>query len=197
MTRARRSRAASVTSSPIHSACWPRPDRARRPISRTAIGAPEVLKSIRTHRFPEGCVTSSPTPPPRDRNSRAPLRTCCRPLGSANRPDRDHQAPQTPPRASSSCPDDGSSRVTFAWLNRCRRLAKDWEKSIASAQRMDSRRQHPTPHKAAAQGTVIKHRVSSRTLREVTPGQRTTTPTSVSQANKDLPHLDKLPRPSG
>ncbi len=23
---------------------------------------------------------------------------------------------------------------TFAWLNRCRRLAKDWEKSIASAQ---------------------------------------------------------------
>jgi len=23
---------------------------------------------------------------------------------------------------------------TFAWLNRCRRLAKDWEKSIASSQ---------------------------------------------------------------
>ncbi|MFG6596296.1 transposase, partial [Sulfitobacter sp. 1A13368] len=23
---------------------------------------------------------------------------------------------------------------TFAWLNRCRRLSKDWEKSIASAE---------------------------------------------------------------
>jgi transposase len=26
---------------------------------------------------------------------------------------------------------------TFAWLNRCRRLAKDWEKSIASSTAFD------------------------------------------------------------
>ena len=30
-------------------------------------------------------------------------------------------------RASSSCPSDGSSSARFAWLGRCRRLAKDWE----------------------------------------------------------------------
>ena len=59
---------------------------------------------------------------------------------------------------------------TFAWLDRCRQgLAKDWEKSIASAQawilvaniRLLTRRH--------SQGTVIKHRVSSRTLTHLVP----------------------------
>lgn len=40
---------------------------------------------------------------------------------------------------------------TFAWLGRCRRVAKDWERSIASAEAWvfvaDIRSAHPTPRK--------------------------------------------------
>jgi putative transposase len=36
---------------------------------------------------------------------------------------------------------------TFAWLGRCRRLAKDWERSIES-DRLDPRGQHPHAHEA-------------------------------------------------
>ena len=38
---------------------------------------------------------------------------------------------------------------TFAWLGRCRRLAKDWEKSIASSEAWINNRSYPT-HNAAA-----------------------------------------------
>ena len=39
---------------------------------------------------------------------------------------------------------------TFAWLGRCRRLSKDWEKSIAS--RLDHHRSHPTRHTSSRKG---------------------------------------------
>ena len=40
---------------------------------------------------------------------------------------------QSPPKGSKSCRADGSSSSTFAWLGRCRRLAKDFEATIESA----------------------------------------------------------------
>jgi len=38
---------------------------------------------------------------------------------------------------------------TFAWLGRCRRLAKDWEKTIESTTAMDHRRPYPLGHTQA------------------------------------------------
>ena len=116
-------------------------------------GAPEVLKSIR-HRFPR-CVTSSPTPPTRDRNSRAPLRSSA--AGSSR-----SSSAQTPPRASSSCPDDGSSRGPSPGSTD----AVDWPR-IGRNQSPPHRHGFLSPtsdsSQGGSQGTVIKHRVSSRT----------------------------------
>jgi len=53
---------------------------------------------------------------------------------------------------------------TFAWLDRCRRLAKDYEKTIASAEAWIFIANLRTSQ-GASQGTAIPHRVLSRALR--------------------------------
>ena len=53
---------------------------------------------------------------------------------------------------------------TIAWLNRCRRLAKDWETSTATRPSSSSR-----PFDSCSENSVILHKVSGRTL-SVRPG---------------------------
>ncbi|PNE11431.1 MAG: hypothetical protein CR217_08680 [Beijerinckiaceae bacterium] len=52
---------------------------------------------------------------------------------------------------------------TFAWLNRCRRLAKDWETSIEKRSRSCA-----SPQSAScSEDFVIPHEVTGQTLRSL------------------------------
>ncbi len=119
-------------------------------------GAPAVLASIRKscpwlrHVFAEAGARG---------------RSCAaRSTGSASGPSRSSSDP-TPPRASRSCPVDGVVERTFAWLGRCRRLAGDWEKSIASAEAWVTVAHTSASPPAVSQGIAAYERVSSRALR--------------------------------
>ena len=59
-------------------------------------------------------------------------------------------------RASKFCHADGSSERTFAWLGRCRRLAKDFEATIASAVAWVFVAHIRTPSHAANSGKSLK-----------------------------------------
>ena len=52
---------------------------------------------------------------------------------------------------------------TIAWLNRCRRLAKDWENLNRNALAFISSR----PFDSCSENSVILHKVSGRTLNDV------------------------------
>ncbi len=85
-------------------------------------GATAVRKSIR-----HGCATCSPMAPMPGRNCAAHW------TGSESGRSKSSSAP-IPPKASKSSPGRWVVERTFAWLGRCRRLAKEWEKAIASSE---------------------------------------------------------------
>ena len=127
-----------------------RPD-VPQPISRTATARP---RSSNPSSLPPAASPLSPTPPTRDRNSRAPLRTSA--AGSSRSSS-----------ALSSCQHDGSSRGPSPGSTD----AVDWPR-IGRNQSPPHRHGFLSPtsdsSQGGSQGTVIKHRVSSRTLRAKT-----------------------------
>lgn len=69
---------------------------------------------------------------------------------------------------------------TFAWLGRCRRLAKDFEKSIASSTSMDNHRPHPHAHQTPCKIWISlkPFRVRLLKTRLIMPGQSARRPVS-------------------
>ena len=124
LTRARRSRAANATSSPTPQACW-LPLRSTPPTSRIATAPPSVLASIRhafpwlRHVFADGAYAGPKLAAALERIGRWTLEIVQRPAGA---------------RGFDILPRRWVVERTLAWLNRNRRLAKDFEASVATAQ---------------------------------------------------------------
>jgi len=53
---------------------------------------------------------------------------------------------------------------TLSWINRCRRLANDWEAAVASSQGMNSHRLHQTTLPTPRKSLQHKELILSRTL---------------------------------